>query len=109
MIHINYRALEDETDRAKVRISVDVLKKARTLFGLAARKELVEIFDGQIRVLAAEIAQRQMNPQELYDAGVKGIWEALDTYDLERLRPGFREYALPFIRQQMLNAKKHSA
>ncbi len=107
MIHINYRVLDAEADgQARARISVQVLKKARTLFGRSARKELSQHFDADIRLMATEIAQRQVNPTALYEAGVKGIWEALDTYDLERLRPGFREYALPFIRQQMINARK---
>lgn len=105
MIHIDYRVARD-TDRDKPRIGADLLKKAYSLFGRGARKELLEHFDDDLRLMAAEIAQRQVDPQVLYKAGVKGIWEALDTYDLERLRPGFREYATPFIRQQMINAKK---
>lgn len=108
MIHIDYRVAQD-TDSEKPRIGVDVLKKSLSLFGRSARKELVQLFDGDLRVMAAEISQRQVSPQILYQAGVKGIWEALDTYDLERLRPGFREYAMPFIRQQMLNAKKRQS
>lgn len=104
MIRLNYAALRKDKKEA-VQINDELLKKAKKTLGFAARKELVALFADDLRLQAMEVAQRQMNPQLLVDAGEKGILDALKVYEVGRTRQQFREFALPFIKHSMQSAK----
>ena len=106
-IHINYNSLRDDPKNGV--IDDELLKKAKGLLGWGARKELIRLFDSQLRVLASEVAQRQMNPQLLYEAGEKGIMSALELYNVGHTRESFRTFAMPLIRQQMMHARSKHA
>ncbi|MDW8344468.1 MAG: hypothetical protein RMM51_08240 [Verrucomicrobiae bacterium] len=103
-IHINYDALTTQPNN-KVQVSSELVRKAKGLLGFSARKELVQRLDPQLRLLAVEVAQRQVNPMQLYDAGVNAILEALKLYDPEKTTQPFPQFAQPFIRTAMIHAR----
>ena len=106
-IHINYNSARDDSKESAA-IDDELLKKAKGMLGWNARKELVRLFDAQLRLLAAEIAQRQLNPHVLHKAGEAGVLSALELYTVGQTRESFRTFALPIIRQQMMQARaKH--
>jgi DNA-directed RNA polymerase specialized sigma subunit len=107
-IHIDYNALREDSTAGQ-RITADLLKKAKGLFGGSARRELVRLFDRQMRLMAAEIAQRQANPQVLYEAGRSGLMEAVRLYRIGETLENFRSFAIPIIRQRMVHAKSKGA
>jgi|GEM_PF-4032860 len=107
-IHINYAALVNDNSSAD-NISEELLKKAKSFFSGGARKELLQLFDAEIRLMAMEVAQRQVNPQDLYQAGTLGLLEALEIYDPGKTEQEFKEFALPFVRTHMLNARSKAS
>ena len=104
MIKIHYGALRED-DKGKHRVPDELLKKAQGMFGGNARKEVVRILDGHIRLQAMDIAQRKLNPQTLYDAGVTGVLDAIKSYNVGHEDHAFKVYATPFIRQAMQAAR----
>lgn len=103
-IHINYDALTTKTNH-KDQVPLELIRKAKGLLGFSARKELVRRLDPQLRLLAVEVAQRQVNPMQLYEAGVAAILEALKMYDPDKTTQPFRQFAQPFIRTAMIHAR----
>lgn len=103
-IHINYNALTTKTDHKDL-APLELVRKAKGLLGFSARKELVRRLDPQLRLLAAEVAQRQVNPTQLYEAGVAAILEALKMYDPDKTTQPFWQFAQPFIRTAMIHAR----
>ena len=104
MINIHYGALRED-DKSKDRVPDELLKKAQGMFGGSARKEICQILDGHIRLQAMDVAQRQINPQSLYDAGMTGVAEAIKSFRVGHEEYSFKIFATPFIRQAMLNAR----
>jgi DNA-directed RNA polymerase specialized sigma subunit len=104
MIRLDYVSLggsgtpESEIDRALV-------KKAKGFLGRHAREEISQLMDPTLRLLAAEVAQRQMKPELLYKIGQEGLLEAIKSYQPKQ-REGFREFATAFVRQSMSLAKQ---
>src|ERR1700733_2148942 len=103
-IRLDYASLggsgspENEIDPALV-------KKAKGLFGRHAREEILELVDHNLRLLAAEVAQRQVKPELLYKVGQEAIEEAIKSYKISQ-REGFRQFAVAFARQSMSLAKQ---
>lgn len=103
MIRLDYASLggtgtpDAEIDRALV-------KKAKGLFGRQAREEILQLVDHNLRVLSAEVAQRQVKPELLYKIGQEAIAEAIKAYKIKQ-EEGFREFAVAFARQSMSLAK----
>ena len=104
MIHIDY-ALLRKAPVKELRITDDLLRKAKGTFGFRARKQLMRLFDSQIRLLAAEVARRETDPVLLYEAGAEGVRNALEVYSVDEEQGTFEAFAKPFIRQHMLRAK----
>ena len=104
MIRLNYAALrKDEVET--VQINEELLRKAQKTLGFSARKELVGFFGTELRLQAMEVAQRQMNPQQLVDAGEQGVIDALKVYEVGKTAQSFKEFAVPFIKRAMQSAK----
>ena len=103
VIRLDYASLggsgtpDAEIDRALV-------KKAKGLFGRQAREEILQLVDHNLRVLTAEVAQRQVNPELLYKIGQEAVGEAIKAYKIKQ-EEGFREFAIAFARQSMFLAK----
>ncbi len=108
MIKIHYNALE-KTPASGVQVGEELLKKAKGLFGSAARGEVVHLFDPIIRHQAMEVAQREVNPISLYDAGKDGLLDALKIYKIGKTKSSFVDFATPFIRQAMQLAKQKAS
>jgi DNA-directed RNA polymerase specialized sigma subunit len=89
---------EGEIDRALV-------KRAKGFLGRHAREEISQMMDPTLRLLAAEVAQRQVKPELLYKIGQEAVLEAIKSY-LPRQREDFREFATAFVRQSMSLAKQ---
>ena len=104
MINIHYGALRED-DKRKDHVPDELLKKAQGMFGGNARKEIVQILDGHIRLQAMDVAQRQINPQSLYEAGMAGVADAIKSYKVGHEEHSFKIFATPFIRQAMVNAR----
>jgi hypothetical protein len=102
-IRLDYASLggtgspDAEIDRALV-------KKAKGLFGKQAREEILQMVDHNLRIVAAEVAQRQVKPELLYKTGQEAIGEAIKAYKMKQ-EEGFREFAIAFARQSMFLAK----
>jgi hypothetical protein len=104
VIHINYAALrKDEADGMV--LSDELLRKAKGRFGFGARKEVLRVFTPSVRLQAMEVAQRQVNPQSLLEAGLAGVIQALKVYDIGKTEQPFKEFAMPFVKQAMQSAK----
>jgi len=104
LIRINYAALRQQ-QADSLELSDELLKKAKGRFGFGARKELRKAFASHVRLLAMEVAQRKMNPQLLYNAGLDGMIGALKVYDIGQTEQEFKDFATPFIRRAMQSAK----
>jgi hypothetical protein len=104
LIRINYAALRQEESEL-LQISDDLPRKAKKRFGFSARKELQRLLSAQIRLQAMEVAARKMNPQLLYDAGLKGVVDALKVYDIGQTEQPFKDFAMPFVKHAMQSAK----
>jgi hypothetical protein len=102
-IRLDYASLggtgtpDAEIDRALV-------KKAKGLLGRHAREEIMQLVDHNLRVLSAEVAQRQVKPELLYKVGQEAIGDAIKAYKIKQ-EEGFREFAIAFARQSMFLAK----
>jgi len=102
-IHLDYASLggtgtpDAEIDRALV-------KKAKGLFGKQAREEILQMVDHNLRIVAAEVAQRQINPELLYRVGIEAVGEAIKAYKLKQ-EEEFRKFVIAFARQSMFLAK----
>ena len=106
-IHINYKALHNTVSEDEL-ISEELLKKAKGFFGGNARNEIVRILEPHIRQIAAQVAQRQIHPQILCNAGREGLFEALKMFEIGGRDKSFKDFSIPFIRQAMERAKgKH--
>ena len=103
MIRINYTAADNKGGEERP-VSEELVRKAQGWFGGSARKELRNLFDTQIRVLAAEVGGRQSQPQQLFAAGEEGLWEAVKIYKAGAAGQSFRQFATPLIRQYMQRA-----
>jgi len=103
MIRLDYASLggtgtpDAEIDRALVR-------KAKGFLGRHAREEILQLVDHNLRILSAEVAQRQVKPELLYKIGQEAIGEAIKAYKIKQ-EEGFREFAVAFARQSMFLAK----
>ena len=104
MIRINYAALRNQ-EVESLDINEELLKKAKGRLGFGARKDLRNLFVPHVRLLAMEVAKREMNPQALFDAGLDGVLEALKVYDVGRTELSFKDFATPFIKRAMQSAK----
>jgi hypothetical protein len=104
LIRVNYAALRKD-DTETLDVSDELLKKAKGRFGFGARKELNTLFSSHVRLLAMEVAQRQMNPQLLYNAGMDGLIDALKVYDIGQNQQAFKDFATPFIKRSMQTAR----
>ena len=103
MIHIDYQAAREgkaQDDHVDPRL----VKKARGFFGKGAREEILRILDPSLRVLAGEIAQRQVSPQTLHEEGQRAIVEAIKLYKIGQ-KESFREFAMIYARQAMVLAR----
>ena len=107
MIRINYAALR-KGDSDGLEIDDELLRKAKKRFGFGARKELLHLFTSHIRLQAMEIAQRQMNPQSLCEAGAEGVMDALKVYDIGETQQPFKDFAVPFIKRAMQTVKSRA-
>ena len=103
-IYINYSLLKQPSSR-EAQISEHLLRRAKRFIGFRARRELVRLLDPQIRLMAAEIAQRQMNPTLLYKEGTIALFDALDAYRVGKEETPFRQWVIPFIQQRMYKVK----
>jgi len=104
MIRLDYAALGDNVTMDS-EISVELVKKAKGLIGrAAAREEILQLMDNALRVQAAEVAARQVNPADLYTVGRHAVREAIKHYRIGQ-RETFNEFATAFARQSMLRAK----
>jgi hypothetical protein len=104
VIRINYAALrKDESE--SILISEELLRKAKKRLGFGARRELIGLLSSQLRLMAMEVAHRQMNPQSLYDAGVEGVLSALKVYDIGESDQSFKDFAMPFVKRAMQSEK----
>ncbi|MGA2605749.1 MAG: hypothetical protein ABSG14_16140 [Verrucomicrobiia bacterium] len=103
VIRLDYASLggagtpDAEIDRALV-------KKAKGLFGRQAREEILQLVDHNLRIVAAEVANREVNPELLYKIGQEAMLEAIKAYKIKQ-EEGFREFAVAFARQSMFLAK----
>lgn len=102
-IRLDYAALGDPMARDS-EIPRELVKKAKGFFGRQAREEILQMMDQGLRVQAAEIARRQMDPQVLHEVGQKAVLEAIKSYQIKQ-REDFREFATAFVRQAMALAK----
>lgn len=102
-IRLDYAALGDST-RQDGPIPVELVKKAQGMLGRQAREDILKMIDSSLRVLAAEVAQRKINPAELYKVGQDSIQESIKLYQPDRGQP-FREFAISFAKHAMTVAK----
>jgi hypothetical protein len=102
-IHIDYKALK-ENEAEQAAIAPAMVKKAQGLFGRRAKQDIMTAMDSQLRVLATEIAQRKVNPQNLYEVGRQAILEAIDLYRVGQT-DSFRKFAKTKARQAMTSAR----
>ena len=81
-----------------------LVKKAKGLFGRQAREEILQLVDQNLRIMAAEVANREVNPELLYRVGQEAVGEAIKVYKIKQ-EEGFREFVIAFTRQSMFLAK----
>jgi hypothetical protein len=104
MIRLDYAALGDNVTMDS-EIPIELIKKAKGFLGrAAAREEIVQLMDNTLRVQAAEVAARQVNPADLYTVGRHAVKEAIKHYKIGQ-RETFNEFATVFARQSMIHAK----
>jgi hypothetical protein len=102
-IRLDYAALGDNVAQDG-QIPTQLVKKAQGMLGRQARQEILQMMDSAVRVQAAEAAQRQMNPLELYKVGQEAVLEAIKLYRVGQDET-FREFATAFARQSMALAR----
>jgi hypothetical protein len=103
MIHIDYQVLRGGKSHDG-HVDIRLVKKARRIFGRAAREEILRIMDPLLRVQAGEIAERQVTPQSLHEIGQQAILEAIKLYQVGQPE-AFGEFAMIYARQAMVLAK----
>jgi len=104
VIRLDYAALGDSVT-SETEIPLELVKKAKGFLGrAAARQEILHLMDNALRVHAAEVAARQINPADLYTVGQHALEEAIKLYEFKQGQP-FREFATAFARQSMIHAK----
>ena len=81
-----------------------LVKKAKGLLGRQAREEILQLVDHNLRIVAAEVANREVNPELLYKVGLEAFSEAIKAYKIKQ-EEGFREFVIAFTRQSMFLAK----
>jgi hypothetical protein len=104
MIRLDYVSLGG-TGSPEGEIDPALVKKAKGFLGRHAREEILKLVDHNLRVLSAEVAQRQVKPELLYKIGQEAVLEAIKSYRPKQ-RDGFREFAIAFVRQSMSLAKQ---
>jgi hypothetical protein len=102
-IRLDYAALGDYVAKDG-HIPVELVKKAQGMLGRQVREQILQMMDSVVRVQAAEAAQRQMNPLELYKVGQEAVMEAIKLYRVGQDET-FREFATAFARQSMILAR----
>lgn len=117
--HLNCSGMASKPDKTVIRLDyvslggsgspdaeIDpaLVKKAKGFLGRHAREEILKLIDHNLRVLTAEVAQRQVNPELLYKVGQDAVTEAIKVYKIKQ-KEGFREFAIAFARQSMFLAK----
>jgi len=85
-------------------IDRQLVKKAKGLLGRQAREEILQLVDHNLRVVAAEVANREVNPELLYRVGQEAVGEAIKIYKVNQ-EEDFREFVIAFTRQSMFLAK----
>lgn len=103
IIGLHYAALGDNAAQDG-EIPLTLVKKAKGLLGRQAREGILRMMDSALRVQAAEVAQRQLNPMDLYRVGQEAVLEAIKLYQAEQHKT-FRQFATAFARQSMVVAK----
>lgn len=103
MIRLDYASLGG-TGSPDCEIARALVKKAKGFLGRHAREEILQLIDQNLRVLSAEVAQRQVKPELLYKIGQEAVGEAIKAYKIKQ-EEGFREFAIAFARQSMFMAK----
>lgn len=107
VIRLDYAALGDDSARDS-EIPRELVKKAKRLLGRGeARQEILRMMDQTLRVQAAEVARRQMDPLRLYEVGQQAVLEAIKSYQIKQ-QEDFREFATAFVRQSMVLAKNRA-
>jgi|SRR5579862_747112 len=102
-IRLDYAALGDNTTHEGP-ISIELVKKAQGMLGRQAREDILRMIDGSLRVQAAEVAQRKVNPAELYKVGQEAVVEAIKMYQAGQPQ-SFREFAISYAKHAMTRAK----
>ena len=103
MIRLDYAALGDNSAR-DTEVPRELIKKAKGLLGRRARAEILQMMDQLVRIQAAEVAHRQMDPQRLHEVGRQAVLEAIKSYPIDQ-GGDFRDFALALARQAMTVAK----
>jgi len=104
MIRLDYAALGDNVTM-DAEIPIRLVKKAKGFLNrAAAREEILQLMDNALRVQAAEVAARQVNPADLYTVGRHAVEEAIKHYRIGQ-RETFNEFATAFARQSMVLAR----
>lgn len=102
MIHIDYEMLADAARADSV--DAKLVRKAKGFLGRRARAKIMELLDSHLRSQAAQIAQRQINPMLLYEAGQRAVLDAISLYRVGD-RQDFHKFADALIRQAMFSTK----
>lgn len=103
IIHLDYGALRED-DPEQAAITPDMVKKAQGVFGKRAKEVIMKAMDSLLRLQAAEIAQRRINPQALYEVGREAALQAIDEYRIGQT-DSFRKFAKAKARQAMTSAR----
>jgi hypothetical protein len=104
LIRLDYAALGGNPEQDS-EIPVELVKKAQSWFlGRGWRQEVLRLMDQSLRVHAAEVAKRQMDPLRLYAVGRQAVLEAIKLYRFKQ-HGDFREFATAYARQTMTLAK----
>jgi len=103
MIRLDYASLGG-AGTPDAEIDRDLVKKAKGMFGRQAREEILKLVDPNLRLAAAEVANREMNPELLYRVGQEAVGDAIKAYKIDQ-EEGFREFVVALTRQYMFLAK----
>jgi len=103
IIHLDYGALRED-DPEQAAITPDMVKKAQGVFGKRSKEVIMKAMDSLLRLQAAEIAQRRINPQGLYEVGRDAVFQAIDEYRIGQT-DSFRKFAKAKARQAMISAR----
>jgi hypothetical protein len=103
IIHLDYGALRED-DPEQAAITPDMIKKAQGVFGKRHKETVMKAMDALLRLQAAEIAQRRINPQSLYEAGREAVLLAIDEYRIGQT-DSFRKFAKSKAKQAMVSAR----